>query len=72
MKLNRQRWTIVARPEKVSVPKKIVAPKMRSKAPTSRRYSFSTGVHPKALQHFSRGPESDRLALLLDSQGRQE
>ena len=33
---------------------------------------FSTGVHPKAFQHFSCGPESDRLALLLDRQSRQK
>jgi len=29
-------------------------------------------VHPEAVQHFGRGPESNCLALLLESQGRQK
>jgi hypothetical protein len=29
-------------------------------------------MHPKTLQHFNRGPESDGLALLLRRQSRQE
>src|SRR5215831_10201321 len=39
-KLNRQRWTMRALPRTESVPKKIVAPKMRSNAATNRRYSL--------------------------------
>src|SRR5262249_13658800 len=41
IKLNRDRWTRVALPVSVCVPKKIVAPNTRSNAATSRRYSFN-------------------------------
>jgi len=33
---------------------------------------FPASMHPEALQHLSGGPESDCLALLLDSQSCQE
>src|SRR4051795_358308 len=46
-KLKRYRCTILALPAIVSVPKKIVAPKIRSKAPTSRLYSFPPFCIPK-------------------------
>src|SRR5215471_15950139 len=49
--LNRHRWTIVARPRKLSVPKKIVEPKIRSKAPTTSVF-LAARVHSKALQHL--------------------
>src|SRR5207253_8496797 len=38
MKLNRAQWTTAARSRCMSVPKKIVAPKMRWNEATSRRY----------------------------------
>jgi hypothetical protein len=72
MKLNRLRWIIVALPLKLSVPKKIVAPEDALKRADQSPIFFSTGMHPKALQHFSRSPESDCLTFLLDCQGRQE
>jgi hypothetical protein len=41
------------------VPKNIVAPKMRSKAPTRRRYSLPPVVQPEGDEHFGGAFEPD-------------
>jgi hypothetical protein len=63
MKLNRFRWTIAALPLKLSAPKEDRRAEDTLKRADQLTILFSTGVHPEALKHFSRGPESDRLAL---------
>ena len=46
-KVKRERCTSLAGPASVSVPKKILAPKIRSKAPTRRLYSLPPFCIPK-------------------------
>ena len=72
MKLNRERWTIVALPLKrirAEEDRRAEDPLKRGNQPA---ILLSAGVHAEALQHLGRGSESDRLALLLDGQGGQE
>src|SRR5258708_4779213 len=72
MKLNRARCTTAALSRCMSVPKKIVAPKIRWKAATSLRYCVPPCCMPKASSISARASKLDRLALLADCQRRQE
>ena len=72
IKLNRAWWTTAAFSSCISEPKKMVAPKMRWKAPISRRYWEPPCCMPK-VSNISRAlGERDRAALLPDRQGGEE
>ncbi len=64
MKLNRLRWTILALPLRAVRSEEDSRAEDPFKSAYQSAVFFSAGVHPETLQHFSRGPESDRLALI--------
>ena len=71
-KLNLERWITRACLLVASVPKNMVAPKIRSKAATNRRYSLPPFCHSENIEHLCGRLETNGLALLLHSQCCQE
>ena len=72
MKLKRARWTTAARSRCESVPKKMVAPKMRWKASDQPTILRAALLHAERVQHLRCASKVNRLALLPDRQRRQE